>query len=137
MRGRITLLAALLSVSCQRARVPIDGVWDRGGVSGDHFGNYYLVLESAGDEISGHACRTSEGHIIFRDVPVQGDYPWLHFSVAPGFRFVGRVTSEYTIAGTLGLVRGEGTPTTFHHSATEAPQGCFSEGSIAGVARHW
>jgi hypothetical protein len=93
MRGRITLLAALLSVSCQRARVPIDGVWDRGGVSGDHFGNYYLVLKSAGDEISGHA--------------------------------------------TLGLVRGEGTPTTFHHSATEAPQGCFSEGPIAGVVRHW
>ncbi|HEY3119811.1 MAG TPA: hypothetical protein VGL15_04250 [Vicinamibacteria bacterium] len=76
----------------------MDGTWRRGGVSGDHFGIIVIAIREAGDDISGTACRTSSGHLIFRDVPVTGRNPYVTFTLDGG-RYEGEIVSEELIDG--------------------------------------
>jgi hypothetical protein len=116
----------------------IDGVWARGGVSGDHSGNYFLNIVTDGQAISGRACRISGTEIIFRDAPVRGEYPLLEFVVAAGtvhpccqhlvgVPFAGRVTRDETIVGDFGPANGVTTAITFRRFSAGAPAGCFTQ----------
>jgi hypothetical protein len=78
----------------------MDGTWIRGGISGDHFGIIVLLIKDEGAEVTGAACRTSSGHLIFRDVPVSGHYPYVSFVVGDG-RYTGGIISEEVITGSF------------------------------------
>lgn len=138
-RHCVAPLVVFLLVACDHGpRVSVDGLWERGGVSGDHFGNYYLILQADGDDISGYACYTSYDSVLFHDVRVHGDYPSVTFTVGTGSydsccafyldaRFDGRVTGNQTIEGNFGPVNGVTSTITFRRSSAPiAPAGCFS-----------
>lgn len=104
-------IAGLLALSCDSGpRIGVDGLWARGGVSGDHLGRFFLLLTTDGDEITGSACYVRSDQVLFHDAPVRSGYPAVVFTIdqtsaAPccpfyvGARFVGRVTEEQTIEG--------------------------------------
>lgn len=134
-QGLLILVAVVLSTACDRTpHAVVDGLWERGGVSGDHFGNYYLDLRTNGGEISGSACRTSDVHLVFTQVPVHGDYPSLNFVVGAvqpccpqfiGARFTGEVAGEQTIVADFTLVGGVPERMTLHRSSGPPVAGCF------------
>lgn len=129
----------VLGTGCdQMPRITVDGLWERGGISGDHFGNYYLRLRNDGNEIAGFACRTSDVHVVFSDVPVHGDYPSLDFVVTAGTvepccqqfigsQFSGEVTDEQTIVADFRIPGGVPERMTLHRSAGPPLPGCFSQ----------
>jgi hypothetical protein len=106
MRGSAALFLALLltTIGCGQ-QFPVDGVWLRGGVPGDHFGLVVLRLTQQGDQIAGTACETSDGHLVYRDVPVAGQYPSLTYSVSFG-NFVGDIVSDSEVQGQFGSGAG-------------------------------
>jgi hypothetical protein len=108
------ILICLLVMACGSSpRITVDGVWMRGGVSGDHSGLYFVELQQAGDEITGSACYLQADHLIFRGAPVRSEYPEVTFVVTAeslqpgepptliGGRFSGRVRDANTIAGQI------------------------------------
>ena len=46
-----------------------------------HSSSVSMVLEQSGDDISGIACATSDGVLLFRGPIVRGDYPRVRFTV--------------------------------------------------------
>jgi hypothetical protein len=95
----ISIAAACLIGACGHSQTySMDGAWIRGGVSGDHFGIIVLLLREEDGRVTGTACRTSSGHLIFRDVPVTGRYPRLTFESGAG-RYAGGVISDEFING--------------------------------------
>jgi hypothetical protein len=91
-------MALLLTLIGCGQPFPVDGVWLRGGISGDHFGLVALRLTQQGNQIAGTACYTEDGHLIYRDVPVSGQYPSVTYSVSFG-GFVGEIVSDSEIQG--------------------------------------
>jgi hypothetical protein len=91
--ARLAVVPLLLMLSGCADPIPIDGVWMRGGVSGDHTGVIYLQLQLEGSHILGRACRVDGGHRVFTDLPVEGRYPWLSFEYGAR-RVLARVESE-------------------------------------------
>lgn len=76
---RGALFVVVLVVACASPSRDIDGVWSSGGLSTDHFSYYHMVLRTNGDEISGRACRTGQGKLLYGGFTVTGDYPHLEF----------------------------------------------------------
>lgn len=77
---------------------------------GGKFGFIGLVLEQSGDEITGTACATNSGTLLFKNVPVRGEFPNVQFDVTgsytepccsslAGTRFSGRRDSTKDIVG--------------------------------------
>jgi hypothetical protein len=68
---------------------------------GGKFGFLGIVLDQSGDEITGTACYTNAGQLLYEQVPVRGDYPHVRFDVAngSGARFSGRRDSTGDIVG--------------------------------------
>lgn len=77
---------------------------------GGKFGFVGIVLQQSGDQISGTACRSDANIVMFRNVPVRGEYPHVRFDVAStylepcclvlsGDRFAGRRDSSGDIVG--------------------------------------
>jgi hypothetical protein len=94
------VLAAGAVASCgHREAFPVDGVWFRGGVSGDHSGIVVLSLRLENERVVGQACRNDTGHLIYKDVPVDGPYPRVVFNDLYGCRFQGGVVSAEAIDG--------------------------------------
>jgi len=94
------MLSTATIVACeQRPRPPVDGVWFLAGVSGDHSGVIVLSLRQQGEEVTGLACRTDSGHLVYKDVPVAGEYPRIEFADLYGCRFQSSVASAETIEG--------------------------------------
>jgi hypothetical protein len=123
MRPSTLLLMALLLtlIGCGQP-FPIDGVWLRGGISGDHFGLVALRLTQQGDQIAGTACYTEDGHLIYRDVPVSGRYPSVTYSVSFG-GFVGEIVSDSEIQGQFSSGGGQD-PWTFQRSTMDTYTRC-------------
>lgn len=101
MGRRLTgLVLAAASVACgDRQSFPVDGIWMRGGVSGDHSGVIVLTLHQDGDRVVGLACHTDTGHLLYKDVPVAGPYPRVEFTEPSGCRFEGGLVSAELIDG--------------------------------------
>ena len=78
---------------------------------GGKFGFIGISLQQTGDQISGTACRSDVNIVMFRNVPVRGEYPYVRFDVASSYlepcclvltgdRFSGRRDSTGDIVGT-------------------------------------
>jgi hypothetical protein len=78
----------------------LDGVWTARGIG--HTGQTFTMrLQQSGDTVSGMACETDGGILVFRDAPVRGDYPRVRFAVSPaGPSFSGRQDDTHDIVGT-------------------------------------
>jgi len=74
-----------------------------------------MTLQQSGDVITGTACGTSDGVLLYRDVRVTGDYPRLQFTVTAnqtypccqnlvGTVFTGQQDSTKDIVGKYGTV---------------------------------
>jgi len=98
MRACWAVVALLLTSCGERIIFPVDGAWLRGGISGDHSGIIVMLLKQDGNNITGSACRTSSGHLIYRDTPVTGRYPRVGFQVL-GCQFEGGITSTDQLVG--------------------------------------
>jgi hypothetical protein len=57
-----------------------------------------MLLRQDGNDITGTACRTSSGHLIYRDTPVTGRYPRVGFQ-GFGCRFDGGIVSTDQLTG--------------------------------------
>ena len=68
--------------------------------SGDHFTFAELDLQQTGDEITGTACENAAGRVLFRGVPVTGDYPDVQFTFDANNQFRGRQDGSKDIVGT-------------------------------------
>jgi hypothetical protein len=95
----VVMLAASLPACHHRDVFPMDGTWARGGISGDHLGIYVMQVTVEGSRVTGVACRSSSGYLIFRDVPVTGRYPIVSFALPNGGRYEGAITSPDVIEG--------------------------------------
>jgi hypothetical protein len=62
-------------------QVPISGVWHGGQLQGDRFLNEYLILRQEGPIVSGEICAVDLGHVLYRNVPVDGRYPRFSFLI--------------------------------------------------------
>ena len=104
MRAFLCLLA-LSTAGCSIVGPSEDltGVWTArvlGPGTSDH---YTLTLQQDGDTITGFACAASFNLILFKDVPVYGEYPNLQFTVTATQRvFSGRQDGSKDIVGTYG-----------------------------------
>jgi hypothetical protein len=79
------------------------GSWQAIGVG--HSAVYGLSLEQRDDQISGTACYSDSGVILFRGVPVSGTYPRVLFASPSGTVFVGKLEEDRDqIAGDYGSV---------------------------------
>ena len=79
--------------------------------SGGRFAFVEMTLQQSDDEITGTACANSDGVLLYRGAPVNGDFPDLQFTVAgsqtqpccgvlAGAAFRGRQDSSKDIVGT-------------------------------------
>lgn len=57
-----------------------------------------MLLRQDGNDIAGNACRTSSGHLHYRDAPVTGRYPRVRFQVS-GCQFEGGIVSTDLLIG--------------------------------------
>ena len=106
----IVLTAALASSACDLVTGPSKsaaGSWRAPGIG--HSGHSFeLVLAQDDDTISGVACSTDGGFLLFQGVPVGGELPDVTF-VEPGSgrRFAGKFEDDRDeIAGDLGSGSG-------------------------------
>lgn len=93
---RFALGAALIaSANC--------GLWPTGpsrSVAGSWYSpggranSFQLSITQDGDTISGFACNTDAGFLLFRDAPVRGDYPKVSFTAPSGATFSGRFEDD-------------------------------------------
>lgn len=110
MRVAIVLIA-VLSAGCGLFGPSDDlsGHWIAQSVG--HFQFLGLTLTQSGDVITGTACATSDGIVLYSGVAVSGDYPNLQFSIdsahtkpccasLAGSTFKGRRDSTKDIVGT-------------------------------------
>lgn len=101
---------ALVSSACDLVTGPsgsISGSWRAPGIG--HSGHSFeLLLTQDGDAISGAACGTDSGFLLFQGVPVSGERPAVTFvEPASGARFTGKFEDgRDQIAGDLGSGSG-------------------------------
>jgi hypothetical protein len=115
--------AAILLTSCGHSqRFSMDGTWMRSGISGDHFGIVVLAIKDDGGPVTGTACRTSSGHLVFRDVPLSGHNPYVSFE-ALGGRYTGGIISEEVITGSFQSAGGS-QEWTFHRTPPSEFEAC-------------
>lgn len=80
-----------------------------------HSSQVGFTLTQTGDTITGTACATSDGVLLYRGAPVTGDYPDLQFTVSAnntqpccansvGTRFTGKQDSTRDIVGAYGTI---------------------------------
>ena len=70
---------------------------------GGRASTFELSITQDGDTISGVACNTDSGFLLFRDAPVRGDYPDVSFTAPNGATFSGRFEDDRDqIAGDYG-----------------------------------
>lgn len=97
--------AALVSANCGLTgpSKSVAGNWTARGIG--HSSSYELTLTQSGDTISGVACHGDSGFLVFRDAPVGGDYPTIHFAAQSSGSFVGKFEEDRDeIAGDLGHI---------------------------------
>jgi hypothetical protein len=105
-----------------------DGVWYRAGISGDHSGTVVMLLKQDGTNITGTACYTDTGHLIWKDVRVTGRNPRVGFGQGI-CHFDGAITSSDELGGTN--ICNNGTPPQdwfFHRVAQSAYDQCVNAG---------
>lgn len=111
MRYAIVGIVALFGLACDITgpRNDLSGHWTAQGVG--HTLLFGFTLMQSGDLITGKACAVSDGTVLYKDVPVVGDYPDVQFTVgaantqpccpnAAGMQFVGKQDSTKDIVGT-------------------------------------
>jgi hypothetical protein len=101
VRLMVGLLAFICLVACGNKKFDIRGTWVRGGISGDHSGSVVMTLTPTGSSIIGVVCRSDAGHLIFRDRPVKGTYPWVEFDYF-GDRIRAQIVDDDTITAVVG-----------------------------------
>ena len=81
MTRRLAVAAALLGVltDCGPGVRSVSGAWTT--PYGGHLAYIELLLQQDGSMLSGKACRSDSGVLIFSQTPVLGDYPDLAFTV--------------------------------------------------------
>lgn len=110
---RTTIVMAALALASATCNVTgpsgsLAGTWQAN--IGGKFGFVSIDLQQSGDQISGTACRSDANLVMFRNVPVRGDYPDVRFDVAASYlepcclvltgdRFAGRRDSTGDIVG--------------------------------------
>lgn len=84
----------------------VAGSWRAPGIG--HSGQYFdLSLAQDGDTVSGVACSSDGGYLLFEGVPVTGELPDLTFVMPSGARFTGTFEDDRDqIAGDLGPGQG-------------------------------
>lgn len=108
-RLALTAVAAMLSAHCglwpTGPSKSVAGNWRAPGIG--HSGNYYeLSLTQDGDAISGVACGSDSGFLLFADGLVSGDYPKVVFTDRRGATFSGKFEEDRDqIAGEYGASR--------------------------------
>jgi hypothetical protein len=106
----IALAAALAASACGLLTGPyksIAGDWRAPGIG--HSGHYFdLSLTQSGDEVSGVACSSESGFLLFEGARVSGELPTVTFVVpSTGARFAGKFEEDRDqIAGDLGFGSG-------------------------------
>jgi hypothetical protein len=86
----------------------LSGRWAARGIG--HGLAFEMSLQQSGDTIIGVACGISDGIVIFRNAPVEGDYPHVRFAVTPGTagaccshlvgsKFSGKIDDTHDIVG--------------------------------------
>lgn len=100
-------VAVIASFSC--------GIWPTGpsrsvagnwSAPGERFTSYQLSLTQDGDTISGVACRSYMGLLVFAGAPVNGDYPRIRFTSGFNATFSARHEEDRDqIAGEYGPTR--------------------------------
>jgi hypothetical protein len=86
MRSKAMIVALALAAGSCGITGPSDsltGTWEAN--YGGKFGFLGIVLQQNGDQISGTACGSSSGLLLFRNVPVRGEYPRVLFDVSVGY----------------------------------------------------
>jgi hypothetical protein len=96
----VLLLSGSVAGCSRTERFAVDGVWERGPISGDHGGLIVLSLRDEGTHVTGVACRTSSGHLIYSDVAIDSPYPRVEYNFPSGCRFQGAFVSSDSIYGT-------------------------------------
>jgi hypothetical protein len=81
MTRRLAVAAALLGVltDCGPGVPSVSGAWT--APYGGHLAYIELLLQQDGSILSGKACRSDSGVLIFSQTPVLGHYPDLAFTV--------------------------------------------------------
>ena len=102
----------------------MDGTWERGGISGDHFGFVVMQLADDGTRATGVVCYSESGHLIFRDVPASGSYPRIAFDRPGGGRFEGGVISPDAINGFFRLPNAGEQEWAFQRTSPSAYESC-------------
>jgi hypothetical protein len=99
-KGALSSLFLFLLMSCHtEQQFPVDGLWYRGGISGDHFGSYYLQLQKRGDLIEGVGCYVEAGQLVYQNLPVSGPYPGVIFPINAKCTYTGQVVARDQIVG--------------------------------------
>ena len=75
-------LAVAVSVACGLVgpNPSFDGEWMAPAGKGYAIG---LSLRQSGDTITGTACAAQDGHVLYANAPVTGDYPSIRVTVTP------------------------------------------------------
>ena len=118
------LIVAMCCAGCNLLgpKEDLSGNWIAQGAG--HTLLFGFTLVQSGDEITGKACASSDGLLLYKDAPVTGDYPDLQFTVAAaqtqpccsssaGLHFSGKQDGTKDIVGRLanGDLRFKRSPT--------------------------
>ena len=111
----VVLLLALSTIGCNLTgpEEDLNGDWIARSIG--HSSQVGLTLRHIDDTITGTACAISDGVLLYRDVPVTGDYPDVQFTVAAGntapccaqlagTRFSGKQVDTKDIVGNYGTI---------------------------------
>lgn len=115
MRAAIVFIVALAGVGCNPTgpKDDLSGIWTARVLGPGTFEQYQITLLQSGDAITGRACAKSYDVLLYKDVPVFGDYPDVQFTVAAtqtqpcctalaGSHFIGKQDGSKDIVGTYG-----------------------------------
>jgi hypothetical protein len=106
-------LGILVSISCGPTRPSGSAAGDWFALGIGHSQVFYLTLQQQGERISGVACGSDGGVLLFADAPVSGSYPIIGFVVTSqsagaccaylaGVRFSGKLDDTGDIVGRWG-----------------------------------
>ena len=112
MRYAIVLIIALSALGCDitAPKEDLSGHWTAQGAG--HTLLFGLTLMQSGDLITGKACASDGGMLLYKDAPVSGEYPDVQFTVGAahtqpccsqmaGTHFSGKQDGTKDIVGTL------------------------------------
>ena len=104
MRTLLAMAGVVLTASACNLTGPSESVASNWAAIGPNprGGSVGLILRQNGDTITGTACALDFNFVVYRDVPVFGEYPEVSFNAPGGSQFRGRLDSTKDIAGEYG-----------------------------------